>query len=230
MGEQLRAVARKWLYTTNHKEVGILYLITSIFLFVAAGVLALTMRTQLSAPGNTLVAADIYNQFVTVHGLLMIFWVLSPLAFGFANFVIPLQIGARDLAFPRLNAMSFGFNLGAGALILMTVSITMSSVNFLVTMLKMRAPGLKLRYMSAFSWAILITIFMMLYAFPSFLAAVVLLYVDRAFGTVYFSSIQGGSLLWDNVFWFFGHPEVYIVLFPALGIIADIIPTFARRP
>src|SRR6266516_4525666 len=269
MGEQLRAIARKWLYTTNHKEVGILYLITSIFLFVAAGVLALTMRTQLSAPGNTMLAADIYNQFVTVHGLLMLFRVLSPLVFGFANFIIPLQIGARDLAFPRLNAMSFwfflfsgvmmilsfffgaapdlgwtlyspqtatlftptiGFNLGAGALILMTVSITMSSVNFLVTMLKMRAPGLKLRYMSAFSWAILITIFMMLYAFPSFLAAVVLLYVDRAFGTVYFSSIQGGSLLWDNVFWFFGHPEVYIVLFPALGIIADIIPTFARRP
>src|SRR5437879_13723388 len=95
MGEQLTAIARKWLYTTNHKEVGILYLITSIFLFVAAGVLALTMRTQLSAPGNTLLAADIYNQFVTVHGLLMIFWVLSPLAFGFANFVIPLQIGAR---------------------------------------------------------------------------------------------------------------------------------------
>src|SRR3989442_2049916 len=269
MGEQLRAIARKWLHTTNHKEVGILYLVASIFLFVAAGVLALTMRTQLSAPGNTLLAADIYNQFVTVHGLLMIFWVLSPLAFGFANFVIPLQIGCRDLAFPRLNSMSYwfflfsgvmmilsfffgaapdlgwtlyspqntghvspaiGFNLGAGALILMVVSITMSSINFLVTMFKMRAPGLKLRYMSVFPWAILVTIFMMLYAFPSFLAAVVLLYVDRAFGTVYFSSIQGGSLLWDNAFWFFGHPEGYIGLFPAIGIIADIIPTFARRP
>jgi len=213
LAEQLRATAKKWLYTTNHKDVGILYLITSLFLFAAAGILALTMRTQLSAPGNTLLAADVYNQFVTVHGLLMIFWVLSPLAFGFANFIIPLQIGARDLAFPRLNAMSFwfflfsgvmmilsfffgaapdlgwtlyspqtaalftptiGFNLGAGALILMTVSITMSSINFLVTMLKMRAPGLKLRFMPAFSWAILITIFMMLYAFPSFLAAVVL--------------------------------------------------------
>src|SRR2546428_333013 len=106
----------------------------------------------------------------------------------------------------------------------------LGSITFLVTMFKMRAPGLKLRYMSAFPWAILVTIFMMLYAFPSFLAAVVLLYVDRAFGTVYFSSIQGGALLWDNVFWFFGHPEVYIVLFPAIGIIADIIPTFARRP
>src|SRR5467141_916884 len=245
MAGQLRASARRWLYTTNHKDIGILYIITSLFLFAAAGVLAITMRTQLSAPDNTLLTANVYNQFVTVHGLLMIFWVLSPLAFGFANFIIPLEIGCRDLAFPRLNSMSYwfflfsgimmilsfffgaapdlgwtlyspqtaaqfspsiGLNLGAGALILMVVSITMSSINFLVTMFKM------------------------LYAFPSFLAAVVLLYVDRAFGTVYFSSIHGGSLLWDNVFWFFGHPEVYIVLFPAIGIIADIIPTFARRP
>jgi len=269
MAEQLLASAKRWLYSTNHKDIGILYIITSLFLFAAAGVLALTMRTQLSVANNTVLTANVYNQFVTVHGLLMIFWVLSPLAFGFANFIIPLQIGCRDLAFPRLNSMSYwfflfsgvmmilsfffgaapdlgwtlyspqsaaqfsptiGFNVGAGALILMVVSITMSSINFLVTMFKMRAPGLKLRYMSAFPWAILVTIFMMLYAFPSFLAAVVLLYVDRAFGTVYFSSIQGGALLWDNVFWFFGHPEVYIVLFPAIGIIADIIPTFARRP
>src|SRR5205807_259160 len=148
---------KRWFYTTNHKDIGILYIITSLFLFAAAGVLAITMRTQLSAPDNTILTANVYNQFVTVHGLLMVF------------------------------------------------SITLSSINFLVTMFKMRAPGLKLRYMSAFPWAILVTIFMMLYAFPSFLAAVVLLYVDRAFGTVYFSSIQGGSLLWDNVFWFFGH-------------------------
>src|SRR2546429_6609973 len=269
MAEQLLNSAKRWLYTTNHKDIGILYIVTSLFLFAAAGVLAITMRSQLSVPGNTVLNANVYNQFVTVHGLLMIFWVLSPLAFGFANFIIPLEIGCRDLAFPRLNSMSYwfflfsgvmmilsfffgaapdlgwtlyspqtaaqfspsiGLNLGAGALILMVVSITMSSINFLVTMFKMRAPGLKLRYMSVFPWAILVTIFMMLYAFPSFLAAVVLLYVDRAFGTVYFSSIQGGSLLWDNVFWFFGHPEVYIVLFPAIGVIADIIPTFARRP
>ena len=197
------ASAKRWLYTTNHKDIGILYIITSLFLFAAAGVLAITMRTQLSVPGNTILTANVYNQFVTVHGLLMIFWVLSPLAFGFANFIIPLQIGCRDLAFPRLNSMSYwfflfsgvmmilsfffgaapdlgwtlyspqsaaqfsptiGFNVGAGALILMVVSITMSSINFLVTMFKMRAPGLKLRYMSAFPWAILVTIFMMLYA------------------------------------------------------------------
>ena len=259
---------RRWLFTTNHKEVGILYLVTALFFFVAAGLLALTMRTQLSVPDNHVLTETLYNQFVTVHGLLMIFWVLSPFAFGFANYIIPLQIGARDLAFPRLNAMSYwfylfsgvaiimsfifgapdlgwtlyspqtaiqfspsiGLNVGAAALILITVSITMSSVNFLVTMFKMRAPGMKLRHMPVFPWAILVTIFMMLYAFPSFLAAVLLLYVDRAFGTFYFSSIQGGALLWDNVFWFFGHPEVYIVLFPAIGLIADVIPTFTRRP
>src|SRR2546425_4708785 len=267
--EIVPARARRWLFTTNHKEVGILYLVTSLFFFVAAGLLALTFRSQLSVPNNNLLSPDLYNQFVTVHGLLMIFWVLSPFAFGFANYILPLQIGARDLAFPRLNAMSYwfylfsgvamimsfffgsapdlgwtlyspqtsaqytpsiGLNIGAAALILIVVSITMSSVNFLVTMFTMRAPGMKLRHMPVFPWAILITIFMMLYAFPSFLAAVLLLYVDRAFGTFYFSSIQGGALLWDNVFWFFGHPEVYIVLFPALGLIADVIPTFARRP
>src|SRR3989475_325390 len=260
---------RRWLFTTNHKEIGILYIITSLFFFVAAGLLALTMRTQLSVPDNNLLSPELYNQFVTVHGLLMIFWVLSPFAFGFANYIIPLQIGARDLAFPRLNAMSYwfylvsgaamimsfafggapdlgwilyspqtsfqftptiGLNVGAAGLILIVVSITMSSVNFLVTMFKMRAPGMKLKHMPVFPWAILVTIFMMLYAFPSFLAALLLLYVDRAFGTFYFSSIQGGALLWDNVFWFFGHPEVYIVLFPAIGLIADAISTYTRRP
>src|SRR2546429_9312363 len=268
MAEQFQASARRWLYTTNHKDIGILYIITSLFLFAAAGVLAITMRTQLSTPDNSILNANVYNQFVTVHGLLMIFWVLSPLAFGFANFVIPLQIGCRDLAFPRLNSMSYwfflfsgvmmilsfffgaapdlgwtlyspqntgqfspaiGFNLGAGALILMVVSITMSSINFLVTMFKMRAPGLKLRYMSVFPWAILVTIFMMLYAFPSFLAAVVFIYFDQSFCPVDFSLFQSGHLLWGNRFWFFGHPEVYIVLFPAIGVIADIIPTFSRR-
>ncbi len=267
--EILPARISRWLFTTNHKEIGILYIITSLFFFVAAGLLALTMRTQLSVPDNNLLNPDLYNQFVTVHGLLMIFWVLSPFAFGFANYIIPLQIGARDLAFPRLNAMSYwfylvsgaamimsfafggapdlgwtlyspqtsfqftptiGLNVGAAGLILIVVSITMSSVNFLVTMFKMRAPGMKLKHMPVFPWAILVTIFMMLYAFPSFLAALLLLYVDRAFGTFYFSSIQGGALLWDNVFWFFGHPEVYIVLFPAIGIIADAISTFTRKP
>src|SRR5436190_2829576 len=114
MAERLMASAKRWLYTTNHKDIGILYIITSLFLFAAAGVLAITMRTQLSVPGNTILTANVYNQFVTVHGLLMIFWVLSPLAFGFANFIIPLQIGCRYLAFPPLNSMSYWFFLFSG--------------------------------------------------------------------------------------------------------------------
>ncbi len=118
--EILPARISRWLFTTNHKEIGILYIITSLFFFVAAGLLALTMRTQLSVPDNNLLSPDLYNQFVTVHGLLMIFWVLSPFAFGFANYIIPLQIGARDLAFPRLNAMSYWFYLVSGAAMIMS--------------------------------------------------------------------------------------------------------------
>src|SRR5436853_4276521 len=198
---------KRWFYTTNHKDIGILYIITSLFLFAAAGVLAITMRTQLSAPDNTILTANVYNQFVTVHGLLMIFWVLCPLAFGFANFIIPLEIGCRDLAFPRLNSMSYwfflfsgvmmilsfffgaapdlgwtlyspqtaaqfspsiGINLGAGALILMVVSITMSSIIFLVRMCEMRATCIKLCYMSALRCAVVVSLCIMLYPFHSF--------------------------------------------------------------
>jgi cytochrome c oxidase subunit I+III len=206
----------------------------------------------------------------------MILWVLSPLAIGLANYFIPLQIGARDLAFPRLNAMSYwlylfgglgmilsffigggpdtgwtlyapqtacsdalcaapGLNIAVGGLALLVASITMGSVNFIVTMFKMRAPGLKLKYMSMFPWDFLVTVFMMLFAFPSLLSGLVLLFSARSFPTrlVYLTSTQGGnvpSLLWDNVFWFFGHPEVYIVLFPAIGVVGEILPTFTRRP
>ncbi len=260
---------RRWLFSTNHKDVGILYIVTSLYFLVVGGVLALLMRVQLFAPQNSFLTAESYNQAVTVHGLLMILWFLSPFAFGFANYFVPIQIGAKDLAFPRLNAMSYwfylfsgvamlmsffyggapdvgwtfyspltsakyspflGLNLGATALILIIASVTMTSVNFIVTILKLRAPGLKLRNMPLFPWAILITVSMMLYAFPSLMAGMLMLFSDRALGTVYFSSKEGGALLWDNVFWFFGHPEVYVVLFPAIGLVGDILPTFTRRP
>jgi len=270
-----RDSAKRWLFTTNHKDVGILYIVTSLLFFFIAWSLALTIRTQLANPSSNLVTSTVYNEFVTVHGLLMILWVLSPLAIGLANYLIPIQIGAKDLAFPRLNAMSYwfylfggfgmilsfvmggpdtgwtlyspqtacsdplcasaGLNIAVGALVLLVASITMGSVNFIVTMMKMRAPGLKLSRMSMFPWAMLITIFMMLYAFPSLLAGLVLLFADRTFPgrLAYLSSSVNGnipSLLWDNVFWFFGHPEVYIVLFPAIGVIGEILPTFTRRP
>ncbi len=272
---------QRWLFTTNHKDVGILYTVTSLAFFFIAGGLALMMRAQLSVARTDclLISTDCllssinYNAFVTMHGLLMILWVLSPLALGLANYFIPLQLGARDLAFPRLNALSYWFYLfGGGAmvlsffvgapntgwtlyapqttdpdfspagmgvassgLILLVGSITMGSVNFIVTIFKMRAPGFKLKYMSMFPWAMLITVFMMLYAFPSFLAGLILLYADRSFAgrLASLSVAQGGnvpSLLWDNVFWFFGHPEVYIVLFPAIGVTGEILPTFTRRP
>src|SRR5438445_4826706 len=265
---------KRWLTTTNHKDVGVLYLVTSLFFFVAAGIMALTIRTQLAAPGSNVVSQSAYTQLVTTHGLLMILWFLSPFSFAFANYFIPLQIGARDLAFPRLNSMSYwfyffsgvamglsfligapntgwtlyapltdrgclggtlctplgGFDLGAVGLILMVASITMTSVNFIVTILKMRAPGMKLKFMPLFPWAILITVFMMLYAFPSLLAGALILFADRNLGTQYFSLPQGGFLLWANIFWFFGHPEVYIVLFPAIGLVGDILPTFTIRP
>ncbi len=267
---------KRWLFTTNHKDVGILYIVTSLVFFFIAGSLALGVRTQLAAPEQTALQPLVYNEFVSMHGLLMILWVLSPLAIGLANYFIPLQIGARDLAFPRVNALSYwfyllggvgmilsffigggpdtgwtlyapqtacsdplcaspGLNIAVGGLALLVGSITMGSVNFIVTMFKMRAPGLKMKYMSMFPWAILVTVFMMLYAFPSLLAGLVLLFSDRSFPTrlVYLTSTQGGnipSLLWDNVFWFFGHPEVYIVLFPAIGVVGEILPTFTRRP
>ncbi len=260
---------KRWLSTTNHKDIGILYLVTSLFFFVMAGILALTIRTQLSAPDNSFVTATQYGQLVTVHGLLMILWFLSPFAFAFANYFIPLQIGARDLAFPRLNALSYwfyffsgiamglsflirapdtgwtlyspladsklftpagGFDLGMVGLVLMVASITIGSINFIVTIFKMRAPGMKLKFMPMFPWAILITVFMMLYAFPSLLAGGMILLADRTLGTQYFSLPEGGFLLWANVFWFFGHPEVYIVLFPAIGLVGDVLPTFTRRP
>ncbi len=260
---------KRWLFTTNHKDIGILYLLTSIYFFVAAGLLALLIRTQLAVPDNAFLGTSAYNQAVTVHGLLMVLWFLSPFALGFANYFVPLQIGARDLAFPRLNALSYwfylfsgilmlmsffaggapdagwtlyspltslrytpflGLNVGAAGLIMLIASVTMGTINFIVTIIRMRAPGMKLRHMPMFTWSMLLTVGMMLYAFPSLLAGVLILFSDRALGTMYFSSNEGGSLLWDHIFWFFGHPEVYIVLFPALGAVADILPTFTRRP
>jgi len=260
---------KRWLFSTNHKDIGVLYLVTSLYFFFAGGVLALLMRTQLSIADNVFIGAGAYNQAVTMHGLIMVLWFLSPFAFGFANYIIPMQIGAKDMAFPRLNALSYwfylvsgimalssfffgsaldggwtlyaplssstyspaaGFNIGAMALLLFIGSITMGTINFIVTIFRMRAPGMKLKHMPMFTWSIFITVGMMLYAFPSLLAGILILFADRTLGTMFLSSIEGGSFLWDHIFWFFGHPEVYIVLFPTLGIICDIIPTFTRRP
>ncbi|WP_435195973.1 cbb3-type cytochrome c oxidase subunit I [Natronomonas sp. EA1] len=259
---------KRWLVTTNHKDVGILYIVTSLFFLVFGGVLALLIRLQLWTPGGTILSGLAYNQTVTAHGLLMVFWFISPFAFGFANYVVPLQLGAKDLAFPRLNALSYWLYLASGmlfigsffmggtfdggwtayaplsipaytpqpggtaamlALTLFTVSVTVSSVNFLTTMHRMRAPGLHLRDLPLFSASILLTVWMMLFAFAALLAALFILLSDRILGTTYLAANEGGALLWAHLFWFFGHPEVYIVFFPALGAMAEAFQTFTGR-
>ncbi|PCR90850.1 cbb3-type cytochrome c oxidase subunit I [Natrinema ejinorense] len=269
-----RTTIKRWLVTTNHKDVGILYLVTALFLLVAGGVLALVFRLHLWEAGGTgLLTNTEYNQAVSVHGLLMVFWFISPLGFAFANYVVPLQIGAKDLAFPRLNALSYWFYLFSGilvllsffqgtswangwymyaplnvpiynpgyalttggnttilALVLFTMSVTLGSVNFLTTIHCCRAEGMGLWNMPLFTWGTLLTVWMMLFAFAALLAALILMLTDRILLTQYFSSTeQGSSLLWGHIFWFFGHPEVYIVFFPALGIIFETVQTFTGR-
>ncbi|WP_276274660.1 cbb3-type cytochrome c oxidase subunit I [Haladaptatus sp. QDMS2] len=259
---------KRWLVTTNHKDIGILYTVTALFFLVFGGILALLIRVQLWTPGPSILSASAYNQTVSLHGLIMVFWFLSPLAFGFANYVVPLQLGAKDLAFPRLNSLSYWLYLASGlllgvsffqegtfsggwtmyaplnapvftpevgastailALMLFVASVTVSSVNFLTTMHRMRAKGLTLRRMPLFSWTILLTVWMMLFAFAALLAALIILLSDRLLGTTYFFDNPAGSVLWAHLFWFFGHPEVYIVFFPALGVMAETFQTFTGR-
>ncbi len=261
---------KRWLTTTNHKDIGILYIITALYFLVVAGLLALTFRTQLSGSSQSLLSASSFNQAVTIHGLLMILWILSPMSFGFANYIVPIQIGARDLAFPRLNSLSYwlylfsgllllltfflpggtldvgwtayaplstgkftpqpGVTAGALALLMLIASITLSSINFITTIAKLRAPGMTWSRLPLFTWSILYTVIMMLFAFPSLAAGLLFLSTDRVLGTIFFTSLEGGDLLWEHLFWFFGHPEVYIILLPALGILFETVPVHSRRP
>ena len=259
---------RRWLVTTNHKDVGILYTVTALFFLLFGGILALLFRVQLWAPAGGPLTDSAFNQAVTAHGLLMVFWFLSPIAIGLANYMVPLQIGADDLAFPRLNALSYWLYLTSGilvglsffmggtfeggwtlyaplnlpmympepggtavvfALILFTTSVTLGSVNFLTTFHRMRAEGMRMRDLPLFSMTILLTIWMMLLAFAALLAALIILASDHIVGTLYFSAEDSGSMLWAHLFWFFGHPEVYIVFFPALGVMAETFQTFSGR-
>jgi cytochrome c oxidase subunit I+III len=277
MSEHLppKSSVKRWLVTTNHKDIGILYIVTSLFFLIFGGILAMMIRVQMWSSGTVILSELGYNQIVTAHGLLMVFWFLSPFAVGLANYLVPLQIGADDLAFPRLNAMSYWLYLASGvvlglsffqgstlptgwtlyaplnlpafipsvaelgafsgilALALFVASVTIGSVNFLTTMYRMRAEGLRMRDVPLFSLSILLTIWMMLFAFTALLAAILLLSFDHIFagaaGTGFFGSAEGGSLLWTHLFWFFGHPEVYIVFFPALGVMAEIVQTFSGR-
>ncbi len=263
-----RSSVKRWLVTTNHKDIGILYIVSSLFFFIFGGILALLIRTQLWTSGEFILSGSAFGQAVTAHGLVMVFFFLSPFAFGFANYIVPLQIGADDLAFPRLNALSYWLYFFAGmvfivsflqggtieagwtlyaplnlpafmpspgattailALLMFVGSVTASTINFIVTIHTHKADGLSLWHLPMFTWSILLTVWMMLIAFAALAAALLILGADHIFGAQYFTATEGGGLLWAHLFWFFGHPEVYIVFFPALGVMLETYQTFTGR-
>ncbi|KUJ65096.1 cytochrome ubiquinol oxidase subunit I [Streptomyces albus subsp. albus] len=261
---------RDWLTTTDHKTIGNLYLVTAFVFFLVGGVMAMLMRAELARPGLQLVSSAQYNQLFTLHGTIMMLLFATPMFAGFANAVMPLQIGAPDVAFPRLNALSywlylfgalivvsglvvpggaaaFGwfayaplnsavFSPGAGGdlwtmgLVLSGVSTTLGSVNFVATIVCLRAPGMTMFRMPIFTWNILFTSILALLAFPVLAAALLALEADRKFGAHVYDPANGGAVLWQHLFWFFGHPEVYIVALPFFGVVTEIIPVFSRKP
>ncbi|MFI6732688.1 cytochrome c oxidase subunit I [Nonomuraea sp. NPDC050451] len=256
--------------TTDHKVIGYLYLITSFGFFLVAGIMAMVIRAELVAPGMQLVSQQQYNQLFTIHGTVMLLLFATPLFAGFANVVMPLQIGAPDVAFPRLNAVAYwlflfgglmvvaGFFTPGGAadfgwfaytplstamyspqiggdlwimgLALSGLGTILGSVNFITTIIGMRAPGMTMFRMPLFTWNVLLTSMLVLMAFPVLAAALLVLESDRKLGTQVFHSENGGPLLWQHLFWFFGHPEVYIIALPFFGIISEVIPVFSRKP
>jgi cytochrome c oxidase subunit 1 len=259
----------RWLVTTNHKDIGLLYISASFLFFIVGGVEALVIRLQLAEPNSRVVSPEVYNQIFTMHGTTMIFLFAMPILVGFANYIVPLQLGARDMAFPRLNAMSFWLFLFGGLVlyssfvlggapdagwfayapltgtdyspthgmdfwalgILMTgVGSTLGAINFVVTILNMRTRGMSMLKMPLFSWQILVTAILILFAMPALTVDAILLYFERAFRAPFFLAQQGGQpILWQHLFWFFGHPEVYILILPAFGIISEVVPVFSRR-
>jgi len=258
-----------WLTTTDHKRIGILYMVTTWVFFILGWVEALMMRLQLSVPDNNLVTPEVYNQLFTLHGTTMVFLFVVPMMAGFANYFVPLMIGARDVAFPRLNALSFWLFLCGGIVFyasifwtpadagwisavplagivyspsggedawiylihLTGISSFLGAINFYATITNMRAPGMTWSRLPLFIWSILTYSIILIIVLPVIAAAVTMLLLDRHFGTHFFDPTQGGSvLLWQNLFWFFGHPEVYVMVLPAFGIFSEILPVFARKP
>ncbi|MEM7322556.1 MAG: cytochrome c oxidase subunit I [Actinomycetota bacterium] len=261
---------KDWLTTVDHKKIGIMYGAAAMFFLVIGGVAALLIRIQLATPNSTFLSADAYNRIFTMHGTVMVFLVVMPIGAAFANFLMPLQVGARDVAFPRINAFSFwvfflgglmlntSWFIGGGAnggwfnyapnngipfspstgidfwnigLLVVGIGSLTGSINLITTVLNMRAPGMSLMKMPVFVWMTLVTQFLLLFAIPVLTVAQVLLAADRLFSANFFNVEQGADpLLWQHLFWIFGHPEVYLMILPAFGIISEVIPTFARKP
>jgi len=260
----------KWLTTTDHKVIGHLYLITSFVFFLFAGVMALLMRAELAEPGGQFVGEETYNQLFTMHGTIMLLLFATPLFVGFANAIMPLQIGSPDVAFPRLNMLSYwlflfggiiaslGFVMPGGAaafgwfayvplsdavnspgvggdlwimgLWMAGLGTILGGVNFVTTIFTMRAPGMTMFRMPIFTWNVLVTSLLVLMAFPILAGALLMLEADRRLGAHVFDPANGGAILWQHLFWFFGHPEVYIIALPFFGIITEILPVFSRKP
>jgi cytochrome c oxidase subunit I len=257
----------EWLTTTDHKKIGAMYIFTSFLFFISGGVMALFIRAELAAPGVQFVDPETYNQLFTMHGTTMIFLFVMPMFVGLANYIVPLQIGAADMAFPRINALSFwmiplgglllysgyavggaanagwtgyaplsaqggaGLDLWLMALVLLGMSSVLGAINFMTTIFKMRAPGMTLLRMPLFVWNTLVTSVLLLFSLPVLTAGLMMLFIDRNYGGGFFDPALGGNpVLWQHVFWFFGHPEVYVLILPAFGIVTEILPVFSRKP
>ena len=258
----------RWLYTTNHKDIGTLYLWFSFAMFFVGGICALGIRAELFQPGLQIVQPELFNQLTTMHGLIMVFGAVMPAFVGLANWLVPMMIGAPDMALPRMNNYSFWilpfafgmlistFFMEGGApnygwtfyaplsteyappsvtffifaVHLMGISSIMGSINVIVTILNMRAPGMTLMQMPLFVWTWLITAYLLIAVMPVLAGVVTMMLMDIHFGTAFFSAAGGGDpVLFQHVFWFFGHPEVYIMILPAFGVVSAIIATFARK-
>ncbi|MFB9903517.1 aa3-type cytochrome oxidase subunit I [Allokutzneria oryzae] len=258
------------LRTTDHKQIGLMYIVTAFGFFLLGGLMAMLMRAELALPGLQFLSQEQYNQLFTMHGTVMLLLYATPILFGFANFVLPLQIGSPDVAFPRLNAFSYwlfllggiitvsgfltpggaadfgwfaytplstathspgiGANLWNTGLIVSGLGTILAAVNMITTVICLRAPGMTMWRMPIFTWNILLTSVLVLMAFPILTAALFGLFADRLLGAHVFDPANGGSILWQHLFWFFGHPEVYIVALPFFGIVSEIFPVFSRKP
>jgi cytochrome c oxidase subunit I len=268
----------EWLMTTDHKKIGVMYMLTGFAFFLVGGLEALLIRTQLAVPNGHVLSPQVYNEIFTMHGVTMIFLFVMPTLTGFGNYIVPLMIGARDMAFPRLNAFGYWLVLFGGVflnssflfgaapnagwfnyapltelntacgnavmcspginedfwllgILLLGISSIAGSLNFVVMILRMRAPGMTINRMPLFTWMTLVTAFLLLFALPSLTAASVMMLLDRHLGTHFYTFASGGDpLLWQHLFWSFGHPEVYILILPVFGMISEILPVFSRKP